>query len=147
MVMEQNLTKTQKVIKWFNKTGFIHTLISVVVFAMSLVNYLAGKPEFYLSIQILSVITLFNSLIWIICGLLLIVLAGRVHVQDKSVAKVRWTLFLSLWFVLTPDILMVVLFYLPSLSGEGWINFIGMVSPLLVFIGWFMGKHLAKKMD
>lgn len=147
MVMEQNLTKTQKVIKWFNKTGFIHTLISVVVFAMSLVNYLAGKYEFYLSIQILSVITLFNSLIWIICGLLLIILAGRVHVQDKSVAKVRWTLFLSLWFVLTPDILMVVLFYLPWLKTADWINFIGMVSPLLVFIGWFMGKHLAKKMD
>ncbi|XQP56027.1 MAG: hypothetical protein ACOQNY_01410 [Mycoplasmoidaceae bacterium] len=145
--MEQNLTKTQKVIKWFNKTGFIHTLISVVVFAMSLVNYLAGKYEFYLSIQILSVITLFNSLIWIICGLLLIILAGRVHVQDKSVAKVRWTLFLSLWFVLTPDILMVVLFYLPWLKTADWINFIGMVSPLLVFIGWFMGKHLAKKMD
>ncbi|MCQ3915435.1 MAG: hypothetical protein MJ195_01490 [Mycoplasmoidaceae bacterium] len=95
-------------------------------------------------IRILSTITLFNSLIWLICAILLIIVAKRLN-NPKSVGNTRKILILSVLFVLTPDIIMVVLFWLPILRESYLISIIGFISPVLVFIGWFIGKRLGKK--
>lgn len=133
-----------KLLKWFSVTGLVHTLISVAVFVLSLINYLEGKTVFYFTLQILSLVTLFNSIIWLICAIVLIIVAKRLN-NPKSVKNTRIVLLVSVWFVLTPDILAVILFWLPMLKDSALINIIGFVSPVLVFLGWFIGKRLGKK--
>lgn len=133
-----------RLLKWFSVTGLIHTLISVAVFVLSALN-VANQTHYYdYYIGILSAITLFNSLIWLICAILLMLVAKKLN-NPKSVKSTRKILFLSILFVLTPDILLVILYWLPMLKGTLLINIIGFASPVLVFIGWFIGKRLGKK--
>ncbi|MCQ3908975.1 MAG: hypothetical protein MJ200_05690 [Mycoplasmoidaceae bacterium] len=87
----------------------IHTLISVAVFILSAMNVAYQTHEYDYYIGILSTITLFNSLIWLICAILLIMVAKKLN-NPKSVKNTRKILFLSVLFVLTPDIIMVILF-------------------------------------
>ncbi len=145
MVEEQHQVKFRRLLKWFSVTGLIHTLISVAVFVLSLLNYLLGYDAFYNSIQILSTITLFNSVIWLICAIILFMVAKKLN-NPKSVKNTRIILSISILFVLTPDILMVILFYIPELSNNSLINIIGFISPVLVFLGWFIGKRMGKKL-
>lgn len=133
-----------RLLKCFSVTGLIHTLISVAVFVLSALNFAYETTYYNYYIGILSTITLFNSLIWLICAILLIMVAKRLN-NPKSVKNTRKILFLSVLFVLTPNIVMVILFWLPILKGTLLINVIGFISPVLVFIGWFIGKRLGKK--
>lgn len=142
--MENTKIPHEKLIKWFNATGLIHTIISVSVFVLSLLNYIYGKEIFHNTIAILSTITLLNSVIWLVCALMMFAVAHQLK-SEYSVAKIRLILFLSILFVLTPDLLVLIVFWLPMLKDQLWINFIGMISPVLVFIGWFIGKRVGKK--
>lgn len=136
--------KQLKSLKAFNITGLIHTIISVAVFVLSVLNYVYQTNYYYRTIEILSSVTLLNSLIWLICGFILI--KNAKHLNNKeSIKKTRLMLLICLLFVLSPDIVMVVLFYIPSLSGNKLINLIGFISPVLVFLGWFLGKKLGKR--
>ena len=133
-----------RLLKWFSVTGLIHTLISVAIFVLSALNVAYETHYYNYYIRILSTITLFNSLIWLICAILLIIVAKRLN-NPKSVGNTRKILILSVLFVLTPDIVMVILFWLPILKESYLISIIGFISPVLVFIGWFIGKRLGKK--
>ncbi len=119
-------------------------MISVAIFVLSALNVAYETHYYNYYIRILSTITLFNSLIWLICAILLIIVAKRLN-NPKSVGNTRKILILSVLFVLTPDIIMVVLFWLPILRESYLISIIGFISPVLVFIGWFIGKRLGKK--
>lgn len=142
---QEKLTKLDKRIKRFNVAGLIHTLISVAMFVMSAINYVYQEKIFYYTLRGLSIATLFNSIIWLYCAIRLFVAAKQLN-NPKSVKNTRIILAISVLLVLTPDILSVTLYWLPMLSGYVLINLIGFISPVLVFIGWFVGKHLGKKL-
>lgn len=140
---KQNTKPFSRLVKWFNATGLIHTLISISVFVLSLLFILYEDSVFRTATQILSTITLFNSVIWLICAFVMIIVAHRLKAKN-SVAKTRILLILSIFFVLAPDILLVILLYLPQLKDATWVYILGMINPLLVFIGWFIGKRIGK---
>lgn len=142
--MAQN-NKFAKTLKRFNTAGLIHTLISVSVFVMSLLNYLYEKTIFYYTIEVLSIVTLVNSIIWLACAIILILVAKELN-NPTSVSQTRKILGVSMVFVLWPDIIMVIIFFLPFLQANPLINIAGVVSPVMVFIGWFIGKHMGKKL-
>ncbi|MBQ0045755.1 MAG: hypothetical protein KBS35_02600 [Mycoplasma sp.] len=142
---QEKVSKLDKRIKRFNVTGLIHTLISVAMFVMSAINFVYQKEIFYYTLRGLSIATLVNSIIWLWCAIRLFIAAKQLN-NPKSVKNTRVILSLSVIFVLTPDILAVLLYWLPVLKGFVLINLIGFISPVLVFIGWFVGKHLGKKL-
>ena len=142
---QEKLSKLDKRIKRFNVTGLIHTLISVAMFVMTAINFAYEKEIFYYTLRGLSIATLVNSIIWLWCAIRLFIAAKQLN-NPKSVKNTRVILALSVILVLTPDTLAVLLYWLPMLKDLVLINIIGLISPVLVFIGWFVGKHLGKKL-
>lgn len=140
MVQDQSVIR--KILRWFNLAGLIHTLISISILVLSILNIL--HDEYHKMIQTLSLVTIVNSAIWVILGLILLVFANSLD-SGHSTFYNRLVLFIAIWLVLTPDIVTTTIFYLPQLKEAKFINFIAMVSPILVFIGWIIGKHLGKK--
>lgn len=142
--MSATQQKINKNIKAFSITGLVHTLITVVSFAFSLVDVIRQEWTFYWTIRFLSFAQLINSIIWIVCASLLINRAKQLN-NPKSVSNTRVILLMSILFVLTPDIIMVLLFWLPGLKEYILINIINFISPVLVFIGWFVGNLMCRR--
>lgn len=142
---QQTVSKLDKRIKRFNVTGLIHTLISLSMIVMTAINIIYQETIFYYTLRGLSIATLVNSIIWLWCAIRLFIAAKQLN-NPKSVKNTRIILALSVVLVLTPDTLAVLLYWLPMLSDLVSINLIGFISPVLVFIGWFVGKHLGKKL-
>lgn len=142
---QKRLSKLDKRIKRFNATGLIHTLISIAMLVMTTINLIYDKTIFYYTLRGLSIATLINSIIWLYCAIRLFIAAKQLN-NPKSVKNTRRILAISVILVLTPDTLAVLLYWLPMLKDLALINLIGLLSPLLVFIGWFVGKHLGKKL-
>lgn len=144
MTKSKEQKSIHRLLNVFNIAGIIHTTITVCTVALVILFILSLKPSYITAIEVLSTITWFNSLIWLICGIILVVKAKKLN-NPVSVARTRMILIAAICLLLVPDTLLMILSYTPVPETNEWIGLVYIASPICGFIGWFIGRRIGKK--
>lgn len=136
--------KVHRLLRTFNITGLIHTLITISTVVMVILFVVTINWRCIIAMEVLSTVTWFNSVIWVVCAIMLVVKAKKLNNPD-SVAHTRRILIAALLLILLPDTLIMALWFTPLPKDNYLVSIISLASPICGFIGWFIGTSIGRK--
>lgn len=130
--------------KWLKWSSLFILLIPIAIFIMALVNYFKPFGAYLPTVEVLDIILLVLSAIWIVLNIILFFAAGTVR-NKTSPAMIRIGLFFSFVLVLAPIIIGLLIYFDVITGNEKAVKIVEICLPLIVTIGYLIGFSCAKR--